>query len=88
MLQAEVTADRVATFFAHLLRGDLQRWALPGLGALNLVLHDVLGGTGGTSTLRYDPQGKSYAATLLTLPVDVPAAWENQGLLAPDPSAL
>jgi hypothetical protein len=49
---------------------------LPGLNAINVVLRDVLGGTGGTSTLRYDPQGKSYAAALLGMPVVVPADWD------------
>lgn len=73
ILQEQVTAERVAAFFAHVLRGSVRRWALPGMGALNIVLDDVLGGTGGTSTLRYDPQGKSYAAMLLTMPVRVPA---------------
>ena len=43
------------------------------MGAINIVLEEVLGGTGGTSTLRYDPQGKSCASMLLTMPVRVPA---------------
>jgi Acyclic terpene utilisation family protein AtuA len=72
VLQEQVTAERVAAFFAHVLHGTVRRWAMPGLGAINIVLNEVLGGTGGTSTLRYDPQGKSYAAMLLTMPVRVP----------------
>jgi hypothetical protein len=44
---------------------------MPGIGALNFLLHDVLGGEGGTTSLRYDPQGKSYAAMLLDLPIVV-----------------
>jgi hypothetical protein len=54
----------------------VRRWELPGLGAVNFLIDGVLGGSGGTSTLRYDPQGKSYAAMLLTLPVQVPSSWE------------
>jgi hypothetical protein len=73
VLVEQVTAARVAAFFAHVLRGPVRRWALPGMGAINIVLDEVLGGTGGTPTLRYDPQGKSYAAMLLTMPVRVPA---------------
>jgi hypothetical protein len=71
----QVTADRVAAFFSHNLRDDavVKRWSLPGLDAINVVMTEVLGGTGGTSTLRYDPQGKSYAAMLLTMPVAVSA---------------
>lgn len=74
-IAAQVTAERVAAFFAHNLRDDavVKRWALPGLDAVNIVMTEVLGGTGGTSTLRYDPQAKSYAAMLLTMPIEVEA---------------
>lgn len=68
----QVTASRVAEFFAPWLEGEVQRWELPGLNAINILLTDVLDGRGGTSSLRWDPQGKSYAATLLDLPIAVP----------------
>jgi hypothetical protein len=74
VLAEQVTAERVAAFFATVLHGPVRRWELPGMGAVNIVLDEVLGGTGGTSTLRFDPQGKSFAAMLLTMPVRVPAA--------------
>lgn len=82
VIREQVTVARVAAFFGHYLKGDVQRWELPGLSAVNFVLDAVLGGSGGTSTLRYDPQGKSYAAMLLTLPVTVPAQWDREGLLS------
>jgi hypothetical protein len=83
ILRDQVTAARVASFFGHYLaNGGVRRWAVPGVSAINIVLPDVLGGSGGTSTLRYDPQGKSYAAMLLTLPVTVPSEWDRNGLLA------
>jgi hypothetical protein len=69
----QVTASRVAELFAPWLVGEVRRWELPGLHAINILLGDVLGGRGGTSSLRYDPQGKSYAAILLDIPVAVPA---------------
>ncbi|ODU07619.1 MAG: hypothetical protein ABS81_00490 [Pseudonocardia sp. SCN 72-86] len=72
VLRAQVTAERVAAHLAQVRPGRIRRWALPGVDGINIVIDDVLGGTGGTSTLRYDPQGKSYAAMLLTLPVTVP----------------
>jgi hypothetical protein len=72
ILRDQVPPERVARFFGHYLRGGVERWELPGLNAFNYVLDAVLGGAGGTSTLRYDPQAKSYAAMLLTLPVTVP----------------
>lgn len=80
IIRDQVTAQRVAAFFAHNLHGDVRRWELPGLHAVNFLLDAVLGGTGGTSTLRYDPQAKTYAAMLLELPVTVPAGWDAEGL--------
>jgi len=82
VLREQVTAERVAAHFAHLSLAGVRRWAVPGLNAINIVLDEVLGGTGGTSTLRYDPQGKSYAAMLLTLPVQVPAGSLSEGVVA------
>jgi hypothetical protein len=81
ILREQVTASRAAQLFAHLEPSSVSRWALPGLGAINLLLRDVLGGCGGTSTLRYDPQGKSYAAMLLASPVRVPGQWVRDGLV-------
>jgi hypothetical protein len=73
VLREQVTAQRVAAHLAHLKPGTVRRWALPGVHGINITLDAVLGGTGGTSTLRYDPQGKSYGAMLLSMPVEVPA---------------
>ena len=80
VIAEQVTTERVAAYFGHYLTGGVRRWALPGLSALNFVLEGVLGGKGGTSTLRYDPQAKSFAAMLLELPIVVPAAWDAEGL--------
>lgn len=82
VVRDQVTATRVAEHFAHLEPDGVRRWAVPGLDGINIVLDGVLGGTGGTSTLRYDPQGKSYAAMLLTMPVVVPTEWTRDGVIA------
>lgn len=74
VLYREVTAEKVFAFFAHYVQGGVKRWELPGFNALNFLLEDALGG-GGIASLRYDPQGKSYAQMLLDLPVRVPADW-------------
>ncbi|WP_300557048.1 acyclic terpene utilization AtuA family protein [Maricaulis sp.] len=58
--------------FSHYLEGDVDRYFMPGISAMNIVLHDVLGG-GGVASLRNDPQGKAYAQILLQTPVTVPA---------------
>ena len=65
--------DLVAATFAHFLRGRVERFLLPGLPAINFLLHDVLGG-GGIASLRNDPQGKGYAQILLETPILVPQA--------------
>jgi hypothetical protein len=82
VIREQVTTERVASFFSHYAPGQVRRWELPGFGAMNFLIDSVLGGSGGTSTLRYDPQGKSYAAMLLTLPVVVPSQWDHDGRLA------
>ena len=82
VIRNQVTADRVAEFFGHYSPGSVQAWELPGLQAINFLIDSVLGGSGGTSTLRFDPQGKSYAAMLLTLPVTVPAEWADDAVRA------
>lgn len=84
-LREQVTAARVAEVFAHWLEGPVRRYELPGLDAINIVLTDVLGGAGGTSSLRFDPQGKSYAAILLDMPVEVPCGLSDRAAPAPPP---
>jgi hypothetical protein len=83
LLCAQMTEARVAAFFAHYLQGPVTRYALPGLHALNFQLRDVLGG-GGSASLRYDPQAKTYAQMLLDTPVTVPAAWLDDGGMLSD----
>ncbi len=81
-LVSQVTEAKVAGFFAHHLKGDVERFLLPGLNAVSFVLHDALGGSG-TASLRSDPRGKGYAPKLLDLSIDVPADWlEHKGPLA------
>ena len=82
LLRAQLTPERVKTWFVHLVRGEVERFEVPGLHALNLVLHQALAG-GGVASLRSDPLGKSFAQMLLDLPVRVPRRWADDGLLAP-----
>jgi len=72
VLREQVTAERVLAYFAHLVRGPVQRYELPGLGAFNFVLQRALGG-GGSCSLRSDPLGKCYAQMLLDMEIDCPA---------------
>jgi len=70
ILVREVTADRVKQHFAGVCRGNVERFELPNLGALNFLLHQALDG-GGTMALKADPQGKTYSAALLRMEIDI-----------------
>ena len=70
ILGREVTAERVKEHFGHLCQGEVERFELPNLGALNFLLHQALGG-GGTVSLRLDAQGKTFGAALLRMEIDV-----------------
>ena len=69
-LVREVTAERVKKHFGSLVAGEVERYELPNLGALNFLLHRALGG-GGTVSLRTDAQGKTFGAALLRLEVEL-----------------
>lgn len=71
-LSAWLTPDRVAAHFAHNQPSLVERFDLPGFGAMNFLLHDVLGG-GGMASLRTDNLAKAFAQVLLVMPVEVPA---------------
>jgi len=75
-LRAQLTPERVAAYFAHLVRGSVRRYELPGIDAFNFTLESALGG-GGMASMRIDPLGKGLAQMLLDLPIEVP-----QSLLA------
>lgn len=72
VLAREVTAERVKQHFGELVKGPVERFELPNLGALNFLLHQSLGG-GGTVSLRTDAQGKTFGAALLAMEIDLPA---------------
>jgi hypothetical protein len=70
VLEREVTAERVQAHFGSWLPGRVQRWPLPNILALKLVLHDALQG-GGARNLRLDNLGKAMAAALLRMTIDI-----------------
>lgn len=76
VLVNEVTADRVRHHFKGICEGEVERFELPNLRALNFLLHRSLGG-GGTVSLMLDAQGKTFSTALLRMEIDVP-----DGLLA------
>ncbi|AMW06710.1 beta-lactamase [Gemmatimonas phototrophica] len=73
LLDRYVTREAVTAHFSGQLTGDVVRFELPNLGALNFLLHGALDG-GGTLSLKTDAQGKVYSTALLRLVIDVPDA--------------
>ncbi len=73
ILDAEVTEEAVARYFAHRIQGKVSRWRLPGIHGFNFLLRQALGG-GGMASLKADPLAKAFAQMLLDMPVRVPAS--------------
>jgi hypothetical protein len=70
ILVREVTAERVKEHFKGICRGEVERFDLPNIGALNFLLHESLGG-GGTLSLMTDAQGKTFSTALLRMEIDL-----------------
>jgi hypothetical protein len=68
-----LTPEVVTQHFKGAALGEVERHPMPNLLAVNFLLHESLGG-GGTSSLRFDNQGKTYAQFLLSMPVTIPTA--------------
>ena len=73
LLVQHLTRDRVKAHFQGVITGDVQRYELPNLNALNFLLHGALDG-GGTLSLKTDAQGKVFSTALLRMTLDVPDA--------------
>lgn len=70
LIVREVTAEKVKEHFGAMVKGDVERFELPNLNALNFLLHESLGG-GGTLSLMTDAQGKTFSTALLRLKIEV-----------------
>ncbi len=71
-LRDVLTESVVKEHMKQICKGEVNRYELPNIGALNFLLNDSLGG-GGTVSLKLDAQGKTHAATLLQMEIIVPA---------------
>lgn len=70
ILVEQVTAERVKQHFKGICFGDVERFEVPNLHALNFLLHQSLDG-GGTLSLKTDAQGKTYSAALLRMEIEI-----------------
>ena len=71
LLRDQLTAERVKARYGDLVLGEVTRYELPNLGALNFVLRQALHG-GVTTSLALDPHGKTRSSVILDLPIVVP----------------
>ena len=76
LLVREVTAEKVKKHFGEIVKGEVERFELPNLNALNFLLHESLGG-GGTLSLMTDAQGKTFSTALLRMKIDISDAEAN-----------
>ncbi|WP_158815727.1 hypothetical protein [Methylocapsa sp. S129] len=77
LIVAQVSAARVREHFSELVHGEVARYELPAIGALNFVLRNALGG-GVTRSLALDAHGKSLSSALLDLDIDPDVAESNE----------
>jgi hypothetical protein len=84
LIQEQVTAARVKAHFGRICLGEVERFEVPNLKALNFLLHDSLGG-GGSESVKTDAQGKTHGQALLRMELELPAGAALADLL---PSTL
>ena len=66
----QVTAEKVRRHFGDFVKGDVDRYLVPNVLALNFVLHEALDG-GAAHSLRSDVLGKSFGSLLLRMNIEV-----------------
>ena len=71
LIAEQLTLDRVRNHFKGVITGDVERFELPNLNALNFLLHGALDG-GGTLSLKTDAQGKVFSTAMLRMMLDIP----------------
>jgi len=70
IIDKNLTAERVKDHFKGICKGKVERFELPNIRALNFMLYNTLGG-GGTVSLKHDAQGKTLAAALLRMEIEI-----------------
>ena len=70
LIEKHLTAERIRAHLQGRVRGEVTRYCLPSLGAINFVLHDALTG-GVTRSLALDPHGKCISGLILDLELTV-----------------
>jgi len=70
IIQKRVTAEKVKLFLGETIQGEIIRYEVATLGAINFVMHKALRG-GVTRSLRLDKHGKTLSSILLEMPINI-----------------
>lgn len=70
LIKKEITSGRIKNHFGKMVKGEVNIYEMPNINALQIVMHNALGG-GATKTLRYDQTGKSMGQALLKMSITV-----------------
>ena len=75
VLRKQITPQRVKEHYKDLVKGEVKVYEMPNIDALQVVMHNALGG-GATKTLRWDETGKSMCLAMLYMEIEVPDGYE------------
>lgn len=70
ILKKYLTTEVVKKYFEGICFGEVERYEMPNIKALNFILNNALGG-GGTVSLKHDAQGKTLASALLRMELEI-----------------
>lgn len=70
IIKKHLTTERVKKHFEGICFGEVERYEMPNIRAINFLLHNTLGG-GGTVSLKHDAQGKILASAMLRMELDI-----------------
>ena len=76
LIREQVTVARVKAHYHEICLGEVDRYEIPNLKALNFILHNSLGG-GGTESVKTDAQGKAHGMGILSMEVEAPDEFQT-----------
>jgi len=71
LIEKQVTVASVRNLYGPITKGEIRRYEVPNIGALNFVLEGALGG-GRSRNLAFDESGKALSSLILTMDIEVP----------------
>ncbi|PLC54023.1 hypothetical protein CR155_11445 [Pollutimonas nitritireducens] len=77
LLKTQLTADRFKDFYRGVIKGQVLRYEVDNIHAMNFVAHGALGG-GVSRSLCLDNYGKALSAAILGFEIDVPESLRDK----------